>query len=416
MRVCGIESTPNPSSFKFDLDQSLGHRSGAAGATKGFTYSSVGAAGDQQAPEPILRVLELQGVESVYALGDWLCVNKKPSAKWDAIVPAAVEALGGPAESLDPLTLLMASGGDGGSAWQRSEMDGIAIRLQVSNGIPIQVEACPPGGTLLRRKLSSRFVDAMTEFVSGSGDEMAFFKGRQWIPRGEALSAAAEEVELAYHESRLRGAVDAALNPLLQRGGFSDRFLFGLAGCCGGSGLSFPRAMMMFASTPPRAPLDSVAGAYGGGSQGPIGEPCSPCRPQRAASFAMIDHTTRSDTKTSPNLTPPSTGTAVLARVCLVDLGNPAAVPIATAGLCDKSKLVRWRAARVVGELASREQDAVSLDEAREGEGEFEVAFEMSDAARKVRARVAAAAEGGEEGVAVAGVGPVWKQIQERGL
>ncbi|CAM9866791.1 unnamed protein product [Hapterophycus canaliculatus] len=43
----------------------------------------------------------------------------------------------------------------------------------------------------------------------------------------------------------------------------------------------------------------------------------------------------------------------------------------------------------------------------------------MSDAARKVRARVAAAAtaaEGGEDGVAVAGVGPVWKQIQERGL
>lgn len=47
-----------------------------------------------------------------------------------------------------------------------------------------QVEACPPGGTPLRRKLSSRFVDAMTEFVGSSGDEMAFFKGRQWISRG----------------------------------------------------------------------------------------------------------------------------------------------------------------------------------------------------------------------------------------
>lgn len=89
MRVRGIESTPNPSSFKFDLDQSLAHRSGTAGATKGFTYSSTGAAADQQAPEAIRGVLELQGVESVYALGDWLCVNKKPSAKWDAIVRAA---------------------------------------------------------------------------------------------------------------------------------------------------------------------------------------------------------------------------------------------------------------------------------------------------------------------------------------
>lgn len=51
------------------------------------------------------------------------------------------------------------------------------------------------------------------------------------------------------------------------------------------------------------------------------------------------------------------------------------------------------------------------LDEAREGELEFEVAFEMADAARKIRAR---GREDGE-GEAVAGVGPVWKQIQERG-
>ena len=52
-----------------------------------------------------------------------------------------MEALGGPAESLDPALLMMsASGEDGGSlSIKRSEMDGIDVRLQVSNGIPIQV-------------------------------------------------------------------------------------------------------------------------------------------------------------------------------------------------------------------------------------------------------------------------------------
>ncbi|CAN0337199.1 unnamed protein product, partial [Ectocarpus fasciculatus] len=260
MRVSGIESTPNPSSFKFDLDQTLYGPGSGATATRGITYSRAAAQQQGGVPEAILRLLEIQGVDSVYALADWLCLNKKPSAKWDAIVPAAVEALGGAASSLDPLTLLMASGGEGGSAWKRSEMDGIAIRLQVSNGIPIQVEACPPGGAPLRRKLSSRFVEAMTEFVAGSGDEMAFFKGREWLPRGvrypaeeagddegnqggggggeeaatggattertkktsaesaeEALAAAVDEVELAYHESRLRGAVHAALILLQQK-------------------------------------------------------------------------------------------------------------------------------------------------------------------------------------------------------
>lgn len=52
-----------------------------------------------------------------------------------------MDALGGPAESLDPLTLMMASGGIGDPGWTRSDMGGIAIRVQFSNGIPIQVRA-----------------------------------------------------------------------------------------------------------------------------------------------------------------------------------------------------------------------------------------------------------------------------------
>ncbi|CAN0536702.1 unnamed protein product, partial [Ectocarpus sp. 12 AP-2014] len=104
MRVSGIESTPNPSSFKFDLDQTLYGPGSGATATRGITYSRA-VVQQQQAgvPQAILRLLEIQGVDSVYALADWLCLNKKPSAKWDAIVPAAVEALGGAASSLDPL-------------------------------------------------------------------------------------------------------------------------------------------------------------------------------------------------------------------------------------------------------------------------------------------------------------------------
>lgn len=87
----------------------------------------------------------------------------------------------------------------------------------------------------------------MAEFVRASGDEMAFFKGRQWISRGvrypednsrgdsggddltttttttaaesaeSTLTAAVAEVELAYHESRLRSAVDKAVDTILQR-------------------------------------------------------------------------------------------------------------------------------------------------------------------------------------------------------
>ncbi|CAB1118288.1 unnamed protein product [Ectocarpus sp. CCAP 1310/34] len=467
MRVSGIESTPNPSSFKFDLDQTLYGPGSGATATRGITYSRAVVQQQQaEVPEAILRLLEIQGVDSVYALADWLCLNKKPSAKWDAIVPAAVKALGGAASSLDPLTLLMASGGEGGSAWKRSEMDGIAIRLQVSNGIPIQVEACPPGGTPLRRKLSSRFVEAMTEFVAGSGDEMAFFKGREWLPRGvrypaeeggddedghgeeltgatskktaaefaeEALAAAVDEVELAYHESRLRGAVHAALNLLQKNAEAAEASAAAPAAAAATSGESTAevRAATTVLQRSPAADkgevvaaVDTLCALAGDGSkdaldalvgfaasgEGPV--------PARRAAVAYIGGA--GDAAGSAGLKAVSAvfrgdnnaGVRRTAGDALSDLGDPAAIPIAVGGLRDKSKLVRWRAARVVGELATREQDAVSLDEAREGEVEFEVAFEMADAARKIRARVAAPGE--EEVATAAGVGPVWKQIQER--
>lgn len=84
MKVSGIESTPNPSSFKFELDSPLSTET----TTRGITYYAGSASSG--APEIIRRVLEHPDVESVYALSDWLCVNKKPSAKWDAIVSVVI--------------------------------------------------------------------------------------------------------------------------------------------------------------------------------------------------------------------------------------------------------------------------------------------------------------------------------------
>lgn len=72
----------------------------------------------------------------------------------------------------------------------------------------------------------------MAEFVSATGDEMAFFKGRQWVDRGvrypsedevdegdgdatnAALSAAVAEIEQAFHYSRLNSAVASAVAAL----------------------------------------------------------------------------------------------------------------------------------------------------------------------------------------------------------
>lgn len=62
-------------------------------SSRGITYTASAAAADSVlTPEPVKKVLELPGVESVYALGDWLCLNKLPSAKWDTIVSDRVSS------------------------------------------------------------------------------------------------------------------------------------------------------------------------------------------------------------------------------------------------------------------------------------------------------------------------------------
>ena len=93
----------------------------------------------------------------------------------------------------------------------------------------------------------------------------------------------------------------------------------------------------------------------------------------------------------------------------LSDLGDPRAVPLAASALLDASPLVRWRAARILGELGEGSTVVAALKQASFDESAFDVAFEMKDAARKVAAR----AEGGHQQGGGSGFGPVWKQIRD---
>jgi hypothetical protein len=82
-----IESTPNPLSFKLDLDQVI--LSGP-----GQTFYSPSQEG---CPESVKAILLLKGIENVYAMPDWVCVNKLPSNSypWDEVLPLCVSTLGG---------------------------------------------------------------------------------------------------------------------------------------------------------------------------------------------------------------------------------------------------------------------------------------------------------------------------------
>ena len=105
----------------------------------------------------------------------------------------------------------------------------------------------------------------------------------------------------------------------------------------------------------------------------------------------------------------------------LSDLGDDRAVPSAAIVLAeDRSKLVQWRAARILGELgASVDVVGVLKQASFSNKYAFEVAFEIKDALRKVKGRIQQKKgdriNGSDNGGHNTGTGPVWKQIQ-RGM
>ena len=174
MKVVTVESTPNPSAFLIRLDDPLSDV--ATDGLRGRTFRK------GRGPLSLTAALATEGVSSILVVGKLLTISKDAQASWEMVLPPVVEALGGAAEALAASeSLLPASAAGLGEA---PVMGAVTIRLQVSQRMPIQVEAagwsgqCPP----VRAKLSARFGNAMALLIDQSGD--AFFKGRAWIPRG----------------------------------------------------------------------------------------------------------------------------------------------------------------------------------------------------------------------------------------
>ena len=123
MVVDSVESTPNPSSFLLRLDAAP--EGLAATGLRGQTFYG----GDLLCPPAMAAALATEGVESIFACGNMLTVNKVVAAQWEAVLPSVVEALGGASEALAASGLQPAT--NGGAAGGGASSGGVAIRLQV---------------------------------------------------------------------------------------------------------------------------------------------------------------------------------------------------------------------------------------------------------------------------------------------
>jgi hypothetical protein len=425
MSVTGIESTPNPSSFLVKLSAPLVGLEDMAGSLQGRSYSTV----TLLTPTKIAEILRIDGIEEVYCMATALTINKKASAKWDILLPLVITALG--VDKDEQLVLLQGLLSTSSTDTSTTSSSGqVRIRLQISNKIPIQIEAIGYLGTAKRMKLPSKFQEHMQVMVDGGID---FFSGRKWVDRGvrylemddDALDETAqedlelmtvlqselEEVDAAYSKERLaaivaeslgKGAPTTTASSEVTTNNNAELNLESVDRYCDSAELGSEEALTILATFVASHEGSMAARrnalAYLGGTAA------------TASAAANTDSVFGAVASALENEKNP-----IMRRIAgdaLSDLGDARAVPCAVKALGDKSKLVQWRAARILGELGdSMDVVAVLKQASFSSDYAFEVAFEIKDAMRKVRARV----QNKDSGVNGNGpaTGPIWKQIQE---
>jgi HEAT repeat protein len=386
--VSKIVSTPNPLSFKIMINQVI--YSG-----KGETFQF---ANQEGCPEVVRSILGLDGVESLYTMPDWVCVNKLPgdSYSWNDILPRCVLLLGGAIEGSEALyaldrfnmsnekTLLLES-----ASCVSDNQISVAIKLQISNLIPIQIEASD-GLTMKRQALSQRFSAIMEEFINKqTGGKMAFFEGRSWVPQGtlyadtldEALAAAVDDIEAIYSDERLQSLVGRAVlttqdqisrpnQDMIMPGHLSK-----LQSLRNSSALGSVEELCNLASDKSNEDSTALAILIGFVVDG-LGS-----IPARRMAIAYLgscsgDHfiTFRNEILNCLSVAfvqEKASGMRRTAGDSLSDFGDRRCVPLAAKQLLtDSSKLVRWRAARILGELGGQERVNESSNDVEENEGE----------------------------------------------
>ena len=478
--ISGIESTPNPSSFLIRVAAPPKGLEDMAGSLKGKTFSS-GSFSDSNSnrmPE-IASILDVDGVVSVFAMATALTINKKSSAKWEVVLPLVTNALIGNdhdqndqdmlLQGLLALTSSSSSSSSNSSAAagspQSASAGQVRMRMQFSNKIPIQLEGTGFLGTIQRRKLPPKFEESMESMMQegdsnggATSNKFDFFGGRKWVDRGirylpeshddddndnnnadgssdsassitpeeqelleleAVLQTESDEIDAAYSTRRLAGIVanDGSLLTPMENNNYVEHQILDLEAVDRSCDLAEKgdeqalRALATFVSSRRGSlPARRNALAFLGGTGGIATETNTNSESSDLVFGAVVSALQH---EKSP----------VMRRTAgdaLSDLGDPRAIPYAiTAMEEDRSRLVQWRAARILGELGDAQETLAVLKQASfSSRYAFDIAFEIKDALRKVKSRFVQAQERQQNGdgsndAKAPRKGPMWKQIQE---
>jgi len=366
MRLTSIETTPNPNSMKLNVDGLVG---------KPITYDKSHSA---DCPDFIARILQIEGVQSVFACQNFLTVNRDPRFHWKGILDSASKILGGSNGVLH---------GDEAKADVSAHLDQANVFVQTFRGIPIQVKVTFAGGEK-RIALDARFSQAAMTVQENTGSD--YLKERYWADWGiryggpdEVAGEIVEEIQGGVDDERIAelieigstpGSVHAPSRALPLQDLKSDDWYKRL------------QVLQQLKSDETTVPLLIEA----------LQDPHHQVRRLAAAALGASGASAAVEPLCNALLNDTSVGVRRTAGDALSDLGDASAQSAVCQALGDANKLVRWRAARFLAELG--DESAVAFLLRASEDPEFEVRLEAQAALSRIG--------GGKEGSV-----PAWKRI-----
>ncbi|PTI85350.1 virulence factor [Mammaliicoccus vitulinus] len=370
MEIVRVEPTPSPNTMKIILSFKKEDRSSK-------TYTEI----NDYNPEFINRILQLEGVKSVFHVMDFIAVDKRPKENWDTLLKDVTAAISGSDQD-----------GDLNQNQVNEHFGEVKAEVLKFKGIPYQIKLTTQDEEK-RKQLPEIYIDSMLKATKDS-DNVVFL--RKWDDLGvrygeveEVLETVQEEILALYPKSILDELVEEALTSDItipeKQFVHVDKETFEQE-----QDWKVKLRMLNDFPTPTEEDYPLLEAA--------LNDDKPQVRRMAIVLLGMIE-----TKETLPYLYKGMKDKVVSVRRtagdCLSDLGFKEALPVMIEALEDPQKIVRWRAAMFI--FDEGDETALEALKNRQNDPAFDVKLQVEMAIERI--------ENGE-----AALGSVWKQMANR--
>ncbi|MGO1759469.1 MAG: virulence factor [Mammaliicoccus vitulinus] len=370
MEIVRVEPTPSPNTMKIILSFKKEDRSSK-------TYTEI----NDHNPEFINRILQLEGVKSVFHVMDFIAVDKRPKENWDTLLKDVTAAISGSDQD-----------GDLNQNQVNEHFGEVKAEVLKFKGIPYQIKLTTQDEEK-RKQLPEIYIDSMLKATKDS-DNVVFL--RKWDDLGvrygeveEVLETVQEEILALYPKSILDELVEEALTSDItipeKQFVHVDKETFEQE-----QDWKVKLRMLNDFPTPTEEDYPLLEAA--------LNDDKPQVRRMAIVLLGMIE-----TKETLPYLYKGMKDKVVSVRRtagdCLSDLGFKEALHVMIEALEDPQKIVRWRAAMFI--FDEGDETALEALKNRQNDPAFDVKLQVEMAIERI--------ENGE-----AALGSVWKQMANR--